>query len=87
MAAFLGAIGASKRPLHPLSGWGSHPAMNTDVVALAKERQAKLAAEIAKLDNFIHLAAALLKHAPVRELKVEERVPDAFKFLGMASSK
>ena len=87
MAAFLGAIGASKRPLHPLSGWGSHPAMNTDVVALAKERQAKLAAEIAKLDNFIHLAAALLKHAPVRELKVEERVPDHFNFSKIASSK
>ena len=59
----------------------------TDVVALAKERQAKLAAEIAKLDNFIHLAAALLKHAPVRELKVEERVPDHFNFSKIASSK
>ena len=70
--------------MHPLSGWGSHPAMNTDVVALAKERQARLTAEVAKLDNFIHMADALLKHAPkveermpapVRELKVEERMP------------
>ena len=60
--------------------------MNTDVVALAKERQARLAAEIGKLDTFIHMAETLLKHAPVRELKVEERMPDAFKFLGMASS-
>ena len=61
--------------------------MNTDVVALAKERRARLTAEIGKLDNFIHMAAALLKHAPVRELKVEERMPDHFNFSKIASSK
>ena len=35
----------------------------TDVVEIAKERQAKLAAEIGKLDNFISMAEALLKHS------------------------
>ncbi len=58
--------------------------MNTDVVALAKERQARLTAEIGKLDSFIRMAVALLKHAPkveermptpIREPKVEERMP------------
>ncbi len=34
-----------------------------DVVEIAKERQAKLAAEIGKLDNFISMAEALLKHS------------------------
>ncbi len=35
----------------------------TDVVEIAKERQARLAAEFGKLDNFIRMAEALLKHS------------------------
>ncbi len=35
----------------------------TDVVEIAKERQARLAAEIGKLDDFIRIAEALLKHS------------------------
>ncbi len=35
----------------------------TDVVEIAKERQARLAAEIGKLDDFIRMAEALLKHS------------------------
>ena len=34
----------------------------TDVVEIAKERRAMLAAEIAKLDDFIRMAAALVKY-------------------------
>ena len=33
----------------------------TDVVKIAKERHARLAAEISKLDDFVHVAEALLK--------------------------
>jgi hypothetical protein len=36
----------------------------TDVIALAKERRARLAAEIAKLDEFIHMADMLVKYSP-----------------------
>jgi hypothetical protein len=35
----------------------------TDVVEIAKERQAKLAAEIGKMDDFIRMAEELLKHS------------------------
>ncbi len=35
----------------------------TDVVEIAKERQARLAAEIGKLDDFIRMAEELLKHS------------------------
>ncbi len=35
----------------------------TDVVEIAKERRARLAAEIAKLDDFVCMAEALLKHS------------------------
>ncbi len=34
----------------------------TDVVEIAKERQARLAAEIGKMDVFIRMAEELLKH-------------------------
>jgi hypothetical protein len=36
----------------------------TDVVELAKERRARLATEIAKLDEFIHMADMLVKYSP-----------------------
>ncbi len=35
----------------------------TDVVEIAKERQARLAAEIAKLDDFIRMAEALVENS------------------------
>ena len=35
----------------------------TDVVEIARERQARLTAEIGKLDNFIRMAEALLNHS------------------------
>ena len=35
----------------------------TDVVEMAKERQARLTAEIGKLDDFIRMAEALVKHS------------------------
>ncbi len=35
----------------------------TDVVEIAKERQARLAAEIGKLDDFIRMAEMLVKHS------------------------
>ncbi len=34
----------------------------TDVVEIAKERRARLAVEIAKMDNFIGMAEALMKY-------------------------
>jgi len=34
----------------------------TDVVEIARERQARLAAEIAKLDDFIRMAEKLVKN-------------------------
>jgi hypothetical protein len=34
----------------------------TDVVEIARERKVRLAAEIGKLDDFIRMAEALLKH-------------------------
>ena len=41
----------------------------TDVVEIARERQAKLAAEIGKLDDFIRMAEALLKHSQSKSNK------------------
>jgi len=35
----------------------------TDVVEIARERQARLAAEIGKMDDFIRMAEELLKHS------------------------
>ncbi len=35
----------------------------TDVVEIARERQARHTAEIGKLDNFIRMAEALLNHS------------------------
>jgi len=35
----------------------------TDVVEIAKERQARLVSEIGKLDNFVSMAEALVKQS------------------------
>ncbi|MCH8166948.1 MAG: hypothetical protein IID49_02230 [Proteobacteria bacterium] len=35
----------------------------TDVIALAKERRARLAAEISKLDDFMRMAELLVKYS------------------------
>ena len=40
----------------------------TDVVEIAKECRATLAAEIGKLDDFIRMAEALLKHSPSKSV-------------------
>ncbi len=44
----------------------------TDVVEIAKECQARLAAEIGKLDNFIRIAEALLKHSLSKSSKASD---------------
>ncbi len=44
----------------------------TDVVEIAKERQARLAAEIGKLDDFIRMAEALLQHSQSTSNKVSD---------------
>jgi hypothetical protein len=44
----------------------------TDVVEIAKERQARLATEIAKLDDFIRMAEMLVKNAPLKSSKASE---------------
>ncbi len=44
----------------------------TDVVEIARERQARLAAEIGKLDDFIRMAEALLKHSLSKSSKASD---------------
>ncbi len=44
----------------------------TDVVEMAKERQATLTAEIGKLDNFIRMAEALVKHSQSKSSKASD---------------
>ncbi len=44
----------------------------TDVVEIAKERQARLAAEIAKLDGFIRMAEALVKNSQSKSSKASD---------------
>ena len=44
----------------------------TDVVEIAKERQARLAAEIGKLDTFIRMAEALLIHGQSKPNKASD---------------
>ncbi len=41
----------------------------TDVVEIAKERQARLAAEIGKLGDFIRMAEALVKYRQLKSSK------------------
>ncbi len=41
----------------------------TDVVEIARERQARHTAEIGKLDNFIRMAEALLQHSRLESSK------------------
>jgi hypothetical protein len=49
----------------------------TDVVELAKERRARLATEIAKLDEFIHMAEMLVKYSPGKAKPGTEREEDS----------
>ncbi len=49
----------------------------TDVVEIAKERRARLAAEIGRLDDFIRMAEALVKY---NLSKSNEASSDVFKF-------
>ncbi len=44
----------------------------TDVVEIAKERQARLAAEFGRLDDFIRMAEALVKHSQSKSSKVPD---------------
>ncbi len=44
----------------------------TDVVEMAKERRATLAAEIGKLDNFIRMAETLVKHSQSKSSKASD---------------
>ncbi len=44
----------------------------TDVVEIAKERRATLAAEIGKLDDFIRMAKALVKHSKSKSSKASD---------------
>ena len=44
----------------------------TDVVEIAKERRAGLAAEIAKLDEFIRMAEMLVKYTPLKSNKASD---------------
>ncbi len=44
----------------------------TDVVEIAKERQARLAAEIAKLDDFIRMAEALVENSQSKSNKASD---------------
>jgi len=44
----------------------------TDVVEIAKERRVRLAAEIGKLDDFIRMAEALLKHSRLESNKASD---------------
>ncbi len=44
----------------------------TDVVEIAKEVQARLATEIAKLDDFIRMAEMLVKYTPLKSSKASE---------------
>ncbi len=44
----------------------------TDVVEMAKERQARLTAEIGEWDNFLRMAEALLKHSQSKSSKASD---------------
>ncbi len=44
----------------------------TDVVEIARERQARLTAEIGRLDDFIRMAEALAKNSPAKSSKVSD---------------
>ncbi len=44
----------------------------TDVVEMAKERQARLAAEFSRLDDFIRMAEALVKNSQAKSSKVSD---------------
>ena len=44
----------------------------TDVVEIARERQARLTAEIGKLDDFVCMAEKLVKYAPLKSNKASD---------------
>ncbi len=44
----------------------------TDIVRVAKERQARLAAEFSRLDDFIRMAEALVKNSQAKSSKVSD---------------
>ncbi len=44
----------------------------TDVVEMAKERQARLTTEIGRLDNFIRMAEALVKNSQSKSSKASD---------------
>ena len=44
----------------------------TDVVEMAKERQARLTAEVGKLDDFVRMAEALLKQSQSKSSKASD---------------
>jgi len=44
----------------------------TDVVEIAKERRARLAAEITKLDEFLRMAEKLVKYTPLKSNKASD---------------
>jgi len=44
----------------------------TDLVEIAKERQARLAAEFGRLDDFIRMAEALVKNSQSKSSKVSD---------------
>ena len=48
----------------------------TDLVEIAKERQARLAAEFGRLDDFIRMAEAMVKNSQSKSSKVPDKVPD-----------
>ncbi len=49
----------------------------TDVVEIAKERQARIAAEIAKLDDFIRMAEALVEWSQSKAGKASDTEDEA----------
>ena len=61
----------------------------TDVVEIAKERRARLAAEIAKLDDFVHMAEMLVKLSKASETEDEKAAestnPEAAETTGPAT--
>ncbi len=44
----------------------------TDVVEIAKKRRDALAAEIAKLDDFLRMAEKLVKYTPLKSSKASD---------------
>ena len=57
----------------------------TDVVEIAEERRARLAAEITKLDEFLRMAEKLVKYTPLKSNKASDTEDEkAARSTGMA---